>query len=128
MGIASLIRSGVSLADRLTSGLQPIVTLRRWSGETLEGDDSYTNLTQPALFEQKQTQVRTPSGEMVQARGKVTFLRPVPALGGVEGRTEPIDTKDRIIAPDGSEWGVIVTEGLIDKATGRPYMVEVWLT
>lgn len=127
MALDSLIRSGIRLADRLTSSLQPTVTLRRWIGETVEGLDSYINSTEPALFEQRQTQIRTPSGELVQARGKVTFLRPIQVLGAAK-RTEPIDVNDRIIAPDGSEWGVIVTEGLIDKSTGRPYMTEVWLS
>ena len=128
MGLSNIVRSGIKLADRLTSDLQPTVTLRRWSGETMEGDDTYVNSTQPALFEQRQTEVRTPSGELRQARGKVTFLRPIPPLGGVTGRTEPIDVNDRIVAPDGSEWGVIVTEGMIDKSTGQPYMSEVWLS
>lgn len=126
-GFADLVRSGVALADSLTTTLQPSVTHEAWTGNDGEGGYTYaTGVSRAALVERKQKMVRSSTGEEVMSTHVVTFLRPI-AAQGTSGRQEPIDPRDRITLPDGTRSSILSINAFIDKDTGRGYLHEVYL-
>lgn len=116
MGFASLLRSGVALADKLTKDLQLTVTHHVWQSQTIGGASSYTTVSRKALVDLKQQQVRSASGQLVAARAMVTFLTPV-----------AVSVKDKIQLPDGTVNTIIDVGGFADPLTGRGYVTDVWL-
>ena len=133
MSLADIVRNGVSLANQLTDSLQLPVTHRAWIGENHYGDPSYDAPTSAAgggqlkaVVNQDVTQHTMPSGQVAEARAHLIFVQPVP-VNGADGRSEPIDTRDLIVLPDGTTGPIIDIKGPYDPGTNRPYMLEVWL-
>lgn len=127
MGLDALIRSGVALAKKVTASLQVTVTHEAWTGSDGYGLATYAYPRKRlALVERKQANIRTAGGETVLSRCMVLFLEPIKA-NGADGRTEPIDTRDRIILPDETTGPILAVNGMIDPTTDRPYYGEVWL-
>ena len=56
----------------------------------------------------------------------VAFLEPIPPLG-VADRVEPLDERDEITLPDGTQPKIVEISGFVDAGTGNPYFHEVWL-
>lgn len=127
MGFDNLVRDGIALAASLTADLQDGVTVARWTGTDGYNKPSYAAvITVQALVENKQRQIRTVAGEVVQSRTKVTILTPMTAQGSAK-RKEPLDPRDKITMPDGRTGPILDIQGLIDPSTGYPYMLEVYL-
>jgi hypothetical protein len=83
-------------------------------------------ITVQALVEQKQRLRTLQGGQTIMTRFKLTILTVLDPQG-TSNRTEPIDTRDKFVLVDGSTGPIVDVEGLIDPATGSPYMYEVWL-
>ena len=126
-GFADIIRSGVALADSLTTTLQPTVLHAAWTGNDGTGGYTYASaVKRPALVERKQKMVRKASGEEVLSTHAVYFLRPI-KNNGATGRQEPIDPRDRITLPDGTTSNILTVSSFIDKDSGAGYFHEVYL-
>lgn len=126
-GLADVVRAGVAVAHQVTATLQVDVSLARWTGQDSMGAVTYAAAADyPALVEYKVRLHTTASGKIVQTRAKVTFLTVIPPHGAV-GRTEPIDSRDRIVLTDGTTGPIVDVEGLIDPVTERPYLVECYI-
>jgi hypothetical protein len=127
MDLAKIVRSAVKTADAATASLQVDVTHYAWLGQSGYGDITYASpVTLPALVDQRLSEVRTASGELVNTKAHITFIRVVPPSGGA-GRNEPIDARDKIVLPDGTTGPIVATSGLVDPSTARPYVLEVFL-
>lgn len=117
MAFDDLIRSGVALANTLTTSLQANVQHSSWLGNDMDGDDVYSDpISRPALIEQRQRLHQTKSNELVLTRAKISFLVPT-----------SINSNDRIILPDGTTGPIVDIEGLLDPTTNLPYLPEVWI-
>jgi hypothetical protein len=127
MGFDSLVRSLVGLADEMTESLQATVQHYMWISTTGTGAPIFAApIIRKAIVEHKQSAVRTPTGETVLSRAKVTLLGPIEANTAV-GREGPVDPRDKLILPDGTSGPIIAVNGLIDPTTLAPYMYEVYL-
>jgi hypothetical protein len=126
--LAKILRDGVARIDDITKSAQATVTLIRWAGE-----DNYgamipsTPITLPAIVDLRAQDRPSPSGQMVRTGAQVFFLQPLAPLGGILDRTEPIDTRDTIILPDGTTGPIIEVSGFVDAGTAAPYFHEIWL-
>ena len=133
MSLSDVVRTGVATANTVTKSLHATVTHRAWIGQDAYGAPTFATAsvsagggTLKALVELTQTLKSLPDGRVVQAKAKVTFLEPVP-VNGTAGRTEPIDPRDYIELPNGITGPILTVEGMVDPATGEPYLTEVWL-
>ena len=125
MALNDIVRSAVATAESVTSSLLATVSIAAWIG-----DDGYDAplFAQPivhkAIVEQKAMSIRAINGEQVMTRVQITFLHPI-APNGASGRVEPIDPRDRIVLPDGSTGGIVLTQGMVNPATSGPYLLQV---
>lgn len=127
-GLADVVRAGVAAAHTITQSLQADVSLARYTGQDAFGAVTYAAAADyPALVEYKVRLHETASGKLVQTRAKVTFLTVIPP-NGAANRTEPIDSRDRIVLPDGTTGPIVDVEGLVNPDTERPYLVECWIS
>lgn len=126
MGLDTLVRSGIAVANKLTAKLQVPVSHEAWIGDTSNGPTFRAVVARQALFEKKQRLIRRPDGTEVQQQAMVTIIGPI-AADGAANRREPIDPRDRITSPDGTTGPILDVKGLADPATGFPYMYEVAL-
>jgi hypothetical protein len=120
MGLADIVRSGVAIADSLTSDLQKDVTHYLYSEATV---DSYGKVTwgsphtRKAVVEPKRRLVRNAEGHDVLTNTKLTFPRPV-----------LVNPRDRIVMYDGTEAPIVAVSGAVDdSSTGQGYIAEVYL-
>lgn len=132
MSLADIVRSGVSLANSITSkgALQERVTLRRWNGIDGYAQPSYaTALTLDALVEHSAKRVKDQKGDDAVATTVVTFLAPIPPLSpAVTGREEPVDERDLLVTASGRSGPILRKDGgLHDPTTSRPYVLSVYL-
>lgn len=117
MGLRDIVANGIATADRITADLQPFVTVKRWTGQTGAGKPTYAAaVREPAIVDWMQKRVRTKTGAEAVSRAYVGFLRPT-----------SIDEKDQIILPDGTTGPILDMSGFVDRATGAPFFVQVWL-
>ena len=127
MGLDQIVTDGISLAKDLTGDLQPNVTIEPWTGSNNEGEATYgTGVTFAAVVEKKQRLVRDFNGVERVATAVVTILQAITA-DGTANRREPVDPQDRVTLADGEIGKILRVEGMISKATGAPYMVQIWL-
>jgi hypothetical protein len=117
MGFAGIVRSGVKLADKLTTDLQIDMRHARYVTEDFRGDATYaTPVIRKALVERKLRMVKTISGEMAASSVTLTFLRPL-----------LLDVRDKLTFPDDSTGKIIAEDGLVDPATNMGYFSQVSL-
>lgn len=117
MGLRDIVANGVAQADRITQDLQPTVTVRRRTGQTGAGKAVYAAPVRvPAIVDWQQKIVRTRTGTEAVSRAYVGFLRPF-----------QISEDDQVILPDGTTGPILDMSGFVDRATGAPYFVQVWL-
>jgi hypothetical protein len=128
VALNDIVRSGVALADKLTASLQSTVTIEAWIADDLTSPMPAPVFAEPirhaAIVEQRAEAVRTVSGETVMTKAQVTFIHPITPNGAV-GRIEPIDPRDRIILADGTTGAIVLNTGLVNPATGGPYLQQV---
>ena len=128
MGLADVVRSGVAIANSVTKTLQATVTHKQWIGPSDGyGTETYLDAVErTALVEFKQKMIKTGSGQLVMSRATVTFLEPIPPIGaGVDGRQEPIDSRDIITLPDGTTGPILDISGFVDSGTNAPFFGAV---
>lgn len=127
MGFDDLVRSGINLANTLTSTLQVTVTHEAWTGKDVHGKPSYAaGVNRNAIVEHKQRWVRGRDSNVIATMPVVTILGPITA-NGASGRKEPLDPRDRITLPDGRTGPIMDVKFIVDPDTGYPYMYEVTL-
>jgi hypothetical protein len=117
MGLASVVRGAVTLADKITKDLQPSVTQMVWIENDEFGAPTYKSaVVRRALVDLKQGRVRTTTGELAEYRAAVTFLAPV-----------NVGLNDAITLPDGTTGPILSTDGFADPLTKRGYVTTVYL-
>lgn len=127
MALDDIIRSGVTLADSLTTPLQSSITLQRWIGQDAFGKPTYATSEIISCIIEHRLRLKTLSdGRQLQARAVITIPRPLSA-NGASGRREPIDLRDKITLADGTTGRIVDVEGVLDPDTQRPYAIEIWL-
>jgi hypothetical protein len=127
MGLDSIVRAAVDIADTVTSSLQASVVHSAFTGQDAFGKPTYaTAVSRLAIVEYKIRQHMTATGKLVESRAKVSFIRPI-APNGAANRSEPIDTRDKIILPDGTTGPIVDVVGLVDPTTNRTYLSEVYI-
>jgi len=126
-GFADIVRSGVAIAQTLTQSLQVEVEHFPWVDSDSHGAPVFGySLKRSAIVEYKQSAVRNVQGETVLSRAKITILYPL-TPNGATGRREPIDSRDRLVLPDGTSGPIVAVNNLVDPATRRPYMYDIYL-
>lgn len=129
MGLASVIRQGVKVADQVTSDLQVEVSHYVWVSNDEYGNSTFDHagpVLRKCLFELKRKLVKAPSGQMLYTRCSLTFIYPIEAHGA-SGRQEPIDPRDMFVLADGTTGPVLDILGFLDSGTDSPYLHQVWL-
>lgn len=133
MGLATIVRSGVKLADKITKPLQVSVTHKRWTGTATDGEDVLDNgVILKAIVEFKTKRLGRTGGQQYNTaeeeiqRATITIIGSIKDLVAV-GRTNPIDVRDQFILPDGSSGPILNVEGVVDPLTGSPYSYEISL-
>lgn len=129
MGLASIVRNGIAIADKITKDLQAPVLIQRWISEGRSGTPGReaSPITVMAIIEPDKNKVPNPSGGAMIVTSKITILTPMAAQGAA-GRDEPIDQRDLVTLPDGSTCPIFRVLGyLTDPSTNYPYMIQVSL-
>lgn len=130
MGIGSLIRKGISIADRITDGVDGVqdeITIYPWIGNTLEGGPNYgTGVPMDAIVNEKEYERRLSTGEEITQRAEITIQRPIAPNGAAE-RREPVDPRDKIVLPSGYTGPILHVDGLTDPTTHAPFMFIILL-
>lgn len=130
MGLGSIVRNALATADKITGasdGLQCEIDHEAWTGMDGYGKPTYASAkTITALVSRRQVPIRTSSGETLTSRTQITIVQPLKA-NGTDGRTEPIDLRDRLTLPDGTTGKILDIQGFLDPSTGRPFGHEVFL-
>lgn len=136
MGLDSLVRKAVAIADKQTKSLQVTVTHEAWTGaDSVYGAPTFAApISRLAIVEDKEVLRDQGAGSLILQRAAIYFLRPIEPNGAV-GRNEPIDTRDRITLSDGYTGPILTVgganeqsrTGLVDPVTGYPYLFEVIL-
>jgi hypothetical protein len=117
MGLRDIVADRIATADRITADLQPQVTIYRRTGQTGAGKPTYAAPVRvPAIVDWMQKNVRTKTGAEAVSRCYIGFLRPT-----------VLDEADKIVLPDGTTGPILDMSGFVDRATGAPYFVQVWL-
>jgi hypothetical protein len=132
MSLLDIINAGIATANKITKPLQGTVQHYAWTGQDGMGADTFSPvLTSPgtprqALVDMTRKPRATKDGKLLMTIASLTFLDVIPD-NGASGRSEPIDTRDRIILPDGSTGPIVSAGGFMDARTGRPVLNEVLL-
>jgi len=126
MSLLDTLRSGVKIADSVTKSIQTMVTFEKHLGDDGYGGDTFAPPAQlPAICDWKQSQLRTPQGELTVSRVSVLFLNVEDVARVTNG--EGVDDSDRITLPDGTTGPILDMSGFIDAGTGQPLATEVFL-
>lgn len=130
MALNKIISSGVRIAHNLTKSLQVTCTHRAWTGADTSGNfnkNIYASATTfTAIVEQKLESRVDSTGKVIKTQAKLTIVQQIPA-NGAQGRTEPIDTRDIIVLPDGTTGPIWKPEGVLNPDNNRPYAIELWI-
>jgi hypothetical protein len=127
MSLGALIRSALATANTVTADLQVEVEHEAWTGYDSDAKPTYASAnTYGAIVEKRQRRFKMASGEEIVSQHRVTILTPVEE-NGTAGRSEPIDTRDRLTLPDDSTGPILSVEGVLDPSTGQPYMTSIWM-
>ena len=125
MGLNSLIRSSVSIADNVTKTLQSTVLHSAWIGYGSYAEPLYsTTISRKALVEYKQRMYTMGNGQEIVQKAVITFVGPIEANGAID-RQEPLDSRDKITLPSGYTGPILSVEGVVDPSTNQPYMFVV---
>ncbi len=130
MGLGSIVRSAYRTAHQVTGGtdgLQVDVAHYAWTSQDGYGKPTYASAkTYPAIVTRTQRLIRTQTGHEVMSRASLEFLQ-LPKANGASNRTEPIDTRDKLVLPDGTTGPILDVNGLLDPTTEHPFGVTVWI-
>lgn len=129
MSFASDLRDGIQLLNELTQegGLQARVTYIPWV-DTLDGygTPKYDEpVEKRAIVDQSVKLRRSATGDMILTQANVLFLEQIKPNGAPKRQSEPIDTRDVIILPDGRTGPIVSIGAPVDGETNRPFYSEV---
>ena len=121
MPLDTIVRKAVAIADKVTSSLQPVVTIYPWTGQAANGRGTPTFATAvPAhAIVEFGGSITDTQGREVQTLAHVTFPRPL-TPNGSPGRQEPIDPRDRIVLMNGETGPIVKISGFADPSISRP--------
>jgi hypothetical protein len=122
MSLAATIRSGLKSADKLTASLQVQVDHYPWIGTGSQGQPLFPTspVKRKVIVEYHQRLRRLVGGQEVMQQAVIIIPRPVKPHGA-DDRSEPIDSRDKIVFPDGTWFPILDVEGVLDPKTGRAY-------
>ncbi len=127
MGLDDILRNGIALAHRITGDLQVQVQHSAWIGTDVYGKNTYAAaVDRRAIVDYKQRLTRQLNGQEIVQVATITFLEPIED-NGAEGRREPVDTRDRMVLPNGQTGPIVEVSGPMDPNTSNPYMLTVGL-
>lgn len=127
MSLASIIRSGIAIADKTVISLQDTITIAPWIGIGIYGEPKYgAPISMKAIIEEKEVLRRLSNGQEIIQKAQVTIPRSI-ANTTAEGRRNPIDPRDKIVFSSGFTGPILNVEGIIDPSTHNPYMLVVIL-
>ena len=127
MDLSYLIRTGIQLASSVTRSTQVPVVHHPWTGQDVEGAATYGDpVTRYAVVEYKTKQFPTGSAQLQLVRAVIFFMDQIEA-NGAEGRIEPLDTRDKLVLPDGTTGPILSVDGVADPSTTHPYYYAVSL-
>ena len=126
MSLDSIIRNAVAVMSSQMQSVKSPVQHVIWTGQDGMGAKTTTTVTRHPVISYKRHQRRLLDGRIVEVTSTLTFLEPIPP-NGAAGRTEPVDTKDKFVLPDGSGGPIVDVIGLHDKTQGRPFYTKVFL-
>jgi hypothetical protein len=128
MSLATVIRKGVSIADKVTKSVQGNMILEAWIGQSITGLATYASpITVKCIEDDTQKTITIASGQVITVMSTLTILEAIPS-NGASGRHEPIDTRDKITTPSGFVGKVIETPGsVVDPGTGKGFIQSIML-
>lgn len=127
MGLSDVIRAGVGIASTTFQDVKVPVVHRAWIAQAGDGEDTFASpVTRLAIVDQTRKMRYTKSGKLVMTTASIIFLDPIDPNGAAT-RQEPIDTRDSLVLADGSTGPIVSAGGVLDSATGRPFVNEVLL-
>lgn len=121
MALIDIVRSGVALANKITSDgkLQSDVTWEAANGlpDGAGAQELLEAVTIKAIVIKEQKLVRTASGELVQSTARLTILDP----------SIVVSLYDKFTLADGSTGPILNTGGFIDGGTSAPLLTDIYL-
>jgi hypothetical protein len=116
MGLDTLIRSAVAVADAVTTSVQPSITHEPYASQNGYGTPTYgTAVARLAVVSYETKPVRTVEGHEQLSTAQITIPRNV-----------PVDLRDRFTLPTGYSAPVLAVRGVADPL-GGVYAQEVAL-
>lgn len=128
-GLADIIRGIVGVADTVTRSAQVDVIHQQWASQDTMGKVTFSppaGVIRKAVVERKTRLVKKANAQDIEAKHYVLFVHPIPPLGAA-GRQEPVDERDQITLPGGLTGPIAEINEVLDPATGRGYVTEVWM-
>lgn len=123
MGLDTVLRSALAVANTVTAPLQATVVHKACTGVAGYGKPTYGSaVSRSAVVEvapagQTWPLRQTAEGEAIVPVAHVAFLGPVVIAVG-----------DQITLPDGTVTIVRAVGGVVDPTTGAPYAPDVWVS
>lgn len=116
---AEILRAGIKIADKLTKGAQGTVTHYPFQSQDVKGKVTYgTSASLRCVIDYTRKQVQTGGGRSTWVIATLTFVGDVVA----------IDTRDKIVLPDGRTGPIITTpNAVVDPGTGRGFVNELMI-
>jgi len=131
MSFASDLRDGIQLADDLfrDGGLEARVTYHAWLDDDERGAPQYeVPKEMPAVVDQRVMLRRSAqTGEMIMTSASILLLKQLEPNGAPKRQSEPIDTRDVFMLPDGRTGPIVSIGAPVDGETQRPFYSEVLL-
>ena len=135
MDFSALIRDvALPIIDDVTGSLHDSISIEQWTGTNIYSKPTYAEAIFVFAIVEDQMHLRRigrskediVDGQELQLKSVITIPRPFPA-NGADDRKEPIDPRDKITLPNGYTGPIVNVEGIIDPATGYPYMFVIGL-
>jgi hypothetical protein len=120
MGLPQIVRSAISIADKITKNLQAEVYLYRKIGVGTSGEYLYSSTSTKitAIVEERERLHRLTNGQEVVQKATITIPRPFAVK---------VDLGDKFVLPSGYFGPVLDVQGITDPKTNLPYMSVVVL-
>ena len=125
MALIDVIRSGVAVADGVTSSLQSVVGYKRKTGNGAYGPTYAPSVNLHALVDYKAMMVRTKGGILTATRATINLLNVAELVAATAG--EGVGNDDIFTLPDGDTGPIIDVSGFVDPGTGNPVATMVML-
>jgi len=129
MSLATLLQSGVKIANNLTASLQVKIKREAWIGSDQFGKKQYAAADYlDCIVDETLKEIQNTAGQTIAISATLTIVGDV-LPNGAAGRREPIDPRDRITMPDGSIGPIVQSPfgSVINPLTGRGFVQVVMI-